>query len=150
MKRKMMKWTAALAVSLTLAGGAAGLSPAHFTLPDFSVTAEAASTHYYLDTSMTPATLILSGTFTFDYDDLWDALPEGWTPNSITAMKLSTGANVTFTEPLQNNMSYLESIDFSDATVNMINEDGEIISHLLSGAGIYHVEERTEAESGER
>lgn len=133
MKRKMMKWTAALAVALTLAGGAAGLSPAQFSLPDFSVTAEAASTHYYLDTSMTPATLKLSGTFTFDYDDLWDALPDGWTPNSITAMKLSTGANVTFTEPLQNDMSYLEDIDFTHATVNMINEDGEKISHLLSG-----------------
>ena len=48
-------------------------------------------------------------------------------------MKLSTGANVTFTEPLQNDMSYLEDIDFTHATVNMINEDGEQISHLLSG-----------------
>lgn len=133
MKRKMMKWTAALAVALTLAGGAAGLAPAHFTLPDFSVTAEAASTHYYLDTSMTPATMKLSGTFTFDYDDLFDALPDGWTPGDITRLKLSTGANVTFTEPLKLDMFYLEDIDFTHATVNMINEDGEKISHLLSG-----------------
>ncbi len=133
MKRKMMKWTAALAVALTLAGGAAGLSPAHFTLPDFSVTAEAASEHYYLDTSMTPATMKLSGTFTFDYDDLFDALPDGWTPGDITRLKLSTGANVTFTEPLKLDMFYLEDIDFTHATVNMINEDGEKISHLLSG-----------------
>lgn len=111
MKRKMMKWTAALAVALTLAGGAAGLSPAQFSLPDFSVTAEAASKHYYLDTSMTPATMKLSGTLTFDLDDLWDALPDGWTPGDITHLTLNTGANVTFTEPLKIDLYYLENID---------------------------------------
>lgn len=89
-------------------GGAAGLSPAQFSLPDFSVTAEAAS-HYYFDKQTKDLTL--SGTFTFDNDDLWDALPEGCTPGDITHLTLSTGANVTFTEPLKIDLYYLENID---------------------------------------
>ena len=71
MKGKIFKWTAALAVALTLAGGAAGLSPATVSLPDFSITAEAAS-HYSFNT--TTHQLTLSGKFTVTEDGITGAL----------------------------------------------------------------------------
>lgn len=129
MKRKMMKWTAALAVALTLAGGAAGLSPAQFSLPDFSVTAEAAS-HYSVD--KLTKDLTLSGTFTFKESDFLKALPSGWTKDSINSLHLEEGANVTFDTNLAYYLPKLGYVYFSNATVNAINEDGNPVCFFLS------------------
>ncbi len=129
MKRKMMKWTAALAVALTLAGGAAGLSPAQFSLPDFSVTAEAAS-HYSVD--KLTKDLTLSGTFTFKESDFLKALPSGWTKDSINSLHLEEGANVTFDTNLAYYLPKLGYVYFSNATVNAINEDGKPVCFFLS------------------
>ena len=129
MKRKMMKWTAALAVALTLAGGAAGLSPAQFSLPDFSVTAEAAS-HYSVD--KLTKDLTLSGTFTFKESDFLKALPSGWTKDSINSLHLEEGANVTFDTNLAYYLPKLGYVYFSNATVNAINENGDPVCFFLS------------------
>lgn len=129
MKRKMMKWTAALAFALTLAGGAAGLAPVPFSLPDFSVTAEAAS-HYSVNKQTKDLTL--SGTFTFKESDFLKALPSGWTKDSIGSLHLEEGANVTFDANLAYYLPKLVSVDFSNATVNAINEDGDPVCFFLS------------------
>ncbi|MCR4759383.1 MAG: BspA family leucine-rich repeat surface protein, partial [Oscillospiraceae bacterium] len=108
MERKIFKWTAALAVALTLAGGAAGLSPAPVNLSDYSITAEAASSYF-----VSNSTLYLWGTETYQPSKL----PSGCSPESITGIILGDGANITFEERLVNYFPNLEEADFSKATV---------------------------------
>ena len=114
MKGKIFKWTAALAVALTLAGGAAGLSPSPVSLSDYSITAEAAS-HYSFDKQT--HSLTLSGTFTFSEDDLASALGT-YTASGVNSLKLKEGADVTFTAPMCFLLPDLQYVYFSKATVN--------------------------------